>query len=406
VNFSGLRKGSLEFRCGLATTTVAAVFCVILIATRPAQAQTETTLYDFCSVAGCLDGSGANGTLISDSSGNLYGTTQYGGTNAAGTAYVLSPEGEQTVLHDFFAFTGDGTYPEEGLIMDSQGNLFGVTEAGGAYGDGGYGTVFRLSPGGSETILHSFGKNPNDGMAPSGFLAIDKQGNIYGTTNGGGKYGYGTAFRISPDGAETIIHTFNNKSGDGYYPGGLAIDRLGNLYGTCSAGGSAGNGTVFEINNKGGYTTLYNFGTNSADGTSPIGPVILNSRGDLFGVTFLGGLYNSGVLYALKPGSPWTERIIYTFGASSTDAALPWGPLIVDAQGNFYSESEEGGAYTFGTVFKITPAGTETILYNFTNGSDGGFPNSGLLRDSSGNFYGTDISGGSHNNGAIYKITP
>lgn len=401
---------SSQERRRIFVASFAVAFLATLTATLPALAQTESVVYNFCSLPDCTDGYSANGRLIADSSGNLYGTTLSGG-EGIGTLYKLSPDGAETVLYNFGVMTGDGWQPQGGVTMDKEGNFYGVTVAGGAHG---LGTVFKISPDGTETILHSFGATRYDGTYPYGPVVLDKNGNVYGSTNLGGEYadacgfggeGCGTVFRIGTDGKESIIHSFNANT-EGYFPYGIAIDERGNLYGTTSTGGSANDGTVYELTNKGVYSILSNFGTGASDGISPEGNLTVDAKGNVYGATNLGGAFYDGVVFKLTPGSSWTETTLYSFGTNKDDGSEPWGGLVLDGQGNLYGTTYEGGLYNDGTVFKISPAGTETLLYTFTGSSDGGTPSGPLLRDSSGKLYGPTYSGGSNSEGVIYKITP
>jgi uncharacterized repeat protein (TIGR03803 family) len=404
------KNSSQEWR-GIFVASFAVVFLTTLTATLPAVAQTETVVYNFCSLPDCSDGYKANGRLVADSGGNLLGTTLSGGSAASGTVYKLSPDGTETVLYNFGGTTGDGWEPQLGLTIDKQGNFYGVTEAGGAYGKG---SVFKISPDGTETILHSFGATSSDGTYPYGPVVLDKKGNIYGSTNLGGEYadacgfgaeGCGTVFRIGSDGKESILHSFNANT-DGYFPYGIAIDEQGNLYGTTSEGGSASEGIVYELTNKGVYSILCNFGVGASDGVHPDSALTVDAKGNVYGVTLLGGAFYDGVVFKLTPGSSWTETTLYNFGANKNDGSEPWGGLVLDGHGNLYGATYEGGLYGAGTVFEISPSRTETILYSFSGNSDGGSPSGGLIRDSRGNLYGPAYSGGSNGNGVIYKISP
>jgi len=283
---------------------------------------TEKVLYNF---TGPYDGRGPRG-LIFDSAGNLYGTTDNGGIycslyQGCGTVFELTPTGggnwTETVLHSFGSGT-DGINPLAPLILDAAGNLYGTTSAGGT--DGFYGTVFEMSPseggGWTETVLYSFGHLP-DGEGPwTGALTFDAAGNLYGTTIGGGAYRVGTAFELTPNGSgswtETVLHSFGGGNGnvaDGVEPlGGLIVDSAGNLYGTTSQGGSHGQGTVFELapNRSGGWTEtlLHNFIINGTDGTYPFAGLIFGAAGNLYGTTALSGTYGGGTAFELTPVNP------------------------------------------------------------------------------------------------------
>ncbi len=290
----------------------------------------EKVLYSFCSQSDCMDGSYPHAALIFDGSGNLYGTTHLGGTGhscsinyGCGTVFELSPNASggwtHRVLHSFNNNGADGTLPgSDGLIFDVAGNLYGATYWGGSGtcigAPGGCGTVFELTPtaGGvwAETILHSFLYNGADGNFPSQ-PTFDSDRNLYGTTYGGGTYGYGTVFELTPaaDGrwTETILHSFNDDGNDGYNPyTGLILDSSVNLYGTTYAGGTYNDGSVFELSpaDGGGWTetVLHSFDPNEKDGADPVTPLVFDASGNLYGTTYYGGAaYNSyGTIFEIK----------------------------------------------------------------------------------------------------------
>jgi uncharacterized repeat protein (TIGR03803 family) len=259
---------------------------------------TETVLYSFGSTS--LDGSEPYGTLVRDNKGNLYGTTSQGGAYGGGTVFEISATGTESILHSFvFDSLEDGFYPETGLIMDRRGNLYGTTYVGGAFG---HGTAFRLAPDGTETILHSFGATRSDGDNPVGSLVMDKQGNLYGTTSAGGALQKGTVFKLAPNGTEWLLHSFDPKLGDGEYPrAGLLLDASGNLYGTTPAGGSSDAGIVFEIQPDRTETILHSFSGSTSDGATPYSNVVMDSNGNLYGTTDNGGTFAGGTLYKITP---------------------------------------------------------------------------------------------------------
>jgi len=266
---------------------------------------TETVLYNFSS--GSHFGY-ANYTLWRDAAGNLYGTTLDGGTYGAGMVFELSSSGggawTETVLWSF-GNGSDGEYPESGVIMDAAGNLYGTTLQGGTYCQA-CGIVYELSPsqGGnwSETVLHNF--NENDGWEPWASLILDAAGNLYGTTGGGGAYSEGIAFEVSPhDGGwtETVLHSFGNGNDGSFLQAPLILDPTGNLFGTTQGGGTNHSGIVFELSpRQGGWieTVLYDFGNG---GGFPLGGVVMDRAGDLYGTTESGGLYHEGTAYELTP---------------------------------------------------------------------------------------------------------
>jgi uncharacterized repeat protein (TIGR03803 family) len=350
-----------------------------------------------------------------DGKGTLYGTTEYGGNYGyyGGTVFKLTPSGTETVLHSFNpGDSTDGVGPYAGLVRDAKGNLYGTTYGGGAYGSG---TIFEVTRKGKQTILYSFNPgNGTDGANPEGALVLDKKtGDLYGTTFRGGAYGSGTVFELTPSSAETVLYSFNPGNGtDAENPyAGLVMDKKGNLYGT-SGGGAYKYGAVFEVTPSGTETVLYSFnGGNGTDGYAPFGGLVLDRKGNLYGTTKYGGgplicgSLGCGTVFKVTPSGD--ETILYRFGARSGDAIYPFAGLVRDKNGNLYGTTLAGGAQGNGVVFKLTPSGAETILYSFNpgNGTDGYQAYGGLAIDKGGNLYGTTEVGGAHGYGTVYKVT-
>jgi uncharacterized repeat protein (TIGR03803 family) len=332
---------------------------------------TETVLYTF---TGGTDGGLPFAGLTGDAEGNLYGTTSSGGSGSlpAGTVFRLDNTGKETVLHNFCsaANCADGNTPYAGVIHHA-GNLYGTTLGGGEFciENGGCGVVFKVDSTGKETVLYSFCPNGygncTDGAFPQAGLIHDAADNLYGTTSGGGANGVGTVFKLSPDGAETVLYSFAGGA-DGANPfAGLIRDENGNLYGTTTAGGSSGQGTVFKVDPAGSETVLYSF-TGGTDGGYPEAGLVRDEKGNLYGTTFFGGR-----------------------------ASPP--------------------CYSFcGVVFKVDTAGMETVLYSFKGGADGLNPAASLMWGKAGDLYGTTAYGGANSNpscatgvgcGVVFKIT-
>jgi uncharacterized repeat protein (TIGR03803 family) len=345
-----------------------------------------------------------------------------------GTVFELSPTSgggwTQKVLYNFCPQSNcpDGAYPLAGLVFDAAGNLYGTTYRGGAHF---WGTVFELTPaagGWKERVLHNFNKNGTDGYGPEASLIFDTQGNLYGTTSSGGAYGAefsgGTVFELQPAvggrWSETVLHSFGHGT-DGSEPeSALIFDAAGNLYGTTPLGGPYNGGfagTVFELTPTAGgtwtETILYNFG----NGTDPDGPqgLVFDADGNLY--TMAGdGVYGKGTVVELKPasGGGWTATIIYSF--NGTDGYAPNGGLIMDKAGNLYGTTDSGGAFDNGAAFELSPTTggdwTETVLHNFGRNQDGRNPHAPLLLNSSGNLYGTTIGGGANSEGTVFEIKP
>jgi uncharacterized repeat protein (TIGR03803 family) len=371
------------------------------------------------------NGNGPYGTLISDAAGNLYGTTTGGGAHSLGTVFELTPRAgggwTEKLLHSFNNNGIDGIVPYTRLVFDSAGNLYGTTNNGGSNY---VGTVFELTPTSSgswkETILYSFQNNEVDGTYPYGDLVFDTSGNLYGTTAEGGSSFAGTVYELtrgqSGQWTETVIHNFNFTDGYTTYAG-LIFDTSGNLYGAGYAGGTYGYGTVFELTPLGSgqwnASTLYNFNGQNATGDAPYATLIFDPAGNLSGTTLFGGTYDSGMVFKLTPqaGGTWSETIVHSFEPSNWDGGNPYGGLVMDAAGNLYGTTTQGGKFNYGTVFKLTPQAsggwTETLLHVFSNnGRDGINPYCSLLLDKANNLYGVTYQGGTHNNGTVFEIVP
>jgi uncharacterized repeat protein (TIGR03803 family) len=285
----------------------------------------------------------------------------------------------------------DGASPEAGLVVGADGNLYGTTAADA-------GTVFKVTPQGVKTTLYSF-QGGNDGDQPMAGLMIGADGNFYGTTAYGG--GYGTVFKVTPQGVETTLYSFQGGGNDGNNLfAGLIQDVSGNLYGTASGGSSNGYGAVFKVTPQGVETTLYSFHGGN-DGASPAAGLTVGVDGNAYGTTYGGGSADKGTVYKIT--ATGQETVLYSFQGSN-DGANPLAGLIRDESGNFYGTTVVGGS-GYGTVFKITPQGQETVLYSFQGGADGAQPFAGLIQDASGNLYGTTYVGGS-GYGTVFKITP
>jgi uncharacterized repeat protein (TIGR03803 family) len=358
-----------------------------------------TVLYNFSfGTGGYLPYSG----VIADSAGNLYGTTSEGGAADDGVVYKLDTSGHETVLH---SFTGepDGSSPESGVVQDSAGNLYGTTYSGGAAG---YGVVYKLDSTGNETVLYSF-TGGSDGGSPNAGVVLDSAGNLYGTTTGGGtatgQLGFGVVYRLDQTGHETVLYTFTGLA-DGSLPESGVIRGPGNhLYGTTWKGGAIGGwGTVYKVDQTGQETVLYSF-PGAVDGGCPLAGVTGDSAGDLYGTTFSGGPSNAGVVYKVDATG---ETPLYSF-TGGADGGWPASRLIRDAAGNLFGTTSGGGISNCpsgcGVVFKLDPAGNETVLYSFTGASDGGEPEAGVIADSAGNLYGSTYWGAS-NGGVVYKL--
>jgi uncharacterized repeat protein (TIGR03803 family) len=333
---------------------------------------------------------------VQGSDGNFYGTTGYGGTNNDGTVFRVSPSGSYTSLHSFIGRPSDGATPYAGPVQGRDGNFYGTTQEGGASGDG---TVFRIGPGGTYTTLYSFVGSPTDGASPYAGLVQGPDGNFYGTTGYGGTKGHGTVFRISPGGTIKVLYSFAGSPTDGGAPNGLVQGSDGNFYGTTSEGGTSTNcvfgcGTVFRINPSGTYANLYSFTGYPFDG------LVQGSDGNFYGTTYEGGTHNLGTVFRISPGGTYSN--LYSFVGSPTDGANPTAGLVQGSDGNFYGTTGYGGTRGNGTVFRISPDGGCSNLYSFVGMAA---PYAGLVQGPDGNFYGTTQAGGTTDNGTVFKLT-
>jgi len=415
-----------KFSTGLIATL--AIITLAALAGTEAAAQQERILHGFALYSGGPWQPYAG--VIFDKAGNLYGVTSEGGLYRQGVVFEMTPQANghwtETILHNFNHDGTDGWFPYAGgLTLDSSGNLFGTTLYGGVNGSG---TVFELSPatGGewTETVLHSF--NPNtDGSNPQGTLAFDAQGNLYGIayngvkgTNCGG--GCGAVFELTPQSggwSETNVHTFTNNGVDGYNPESVILDSEGNLYGTTVYGGTANAGTVFKLSPQlgGGWseTILHNFSANGTDGSYPGAGLVFDTKGNLYGTTESGGTVvpGYGTVYELSPaaGGTWTEKVLYNFNPGAGNPIYPFAIPVFDAKGNLYCTTQQGGAYGWGTVFELKPAKSgpwiESVVHSFQNNhQDGTQPYAGVTLGPSGYLYGTTPGGGTNGGGTVFEI--
>jgi uncharacterized repeat protein (TIGR03803 family) len=372
-----------------------------LVAAGGAQANNFHVVHSF---AAGNDGSAPYGNLIIDGRGVVYGTTSTGGPANSGTVFRLIPGGKEKVLHAFSDADGDGATPYGGVLLDKHGNLYGTTSGG---GQNGLGIVYKLTPRGRETILHTFQGIccGSDGSFPYSELVADRAGNMYGTTyKGGNSNDLGTVFKVTRDGTESLVHEFAGGSDDGSHPlGGLAIDKAGNLFGATSDGGASDYGVVYTIPASGGEVVLDSFfSCFRPDACQPQSSLIVDKDGNVYGTSPKGGLFNEGTVY--KVAADGTDSLLHQFGAQG-DGLTPYASLIMDGKGNLYGTTSAGGANNLGIVFKLTPKGKEIILHSF-RGPDGSGPRGGLVFDAAGNLYGTAANGGRKSLGVVFEITP
>jgi uncharacterized repeat protein (TIGR03803 family) len=349
------------------------------------QAQTPVTEIVLHNFQNPPKGANPYAGVLRDPAGNLYGTTLYGGSWGAGVVYKVNAAGQQTVPYNFTAGT-DGGYPYAGVIRDSDGNLYGTALNYGitASGATAFGVVYKLDATGHETVLYGF-TGGADGAYPTAGVISDSDGNLYGTTSGGGAANAGVVFKLDTTGQETVLHSFTGGADGGYPQASVFRDAAGNLYGTTAGGGTGGAGVVFKLDTAGKETVLCSF-SGGANGGTPEAGVIRDAAGNLYGATNTGGSANAGVVFQLDAVGQATVLHSFTGGA---DGADPYAGVIRDSAGNLYGTTAYGGTAGAGVVFKLDPTGQETVLHSFTGGADGAYPFAGVIRDADGNLYGT-----------------
>ena len=427
-----------------------------MLAAIPAvEAQTFSVIHNFTNVA---DGGAPFTGMIMDRAGNLYGTTTRGGNAGGGcpfgcgVVFKLAHRGSGWILTPLYTFLGDndGATPCSRLTFGPDGTLYGTTSEGGGtqcgYGGGcspnvgGCGTAYNLKPSAhatgnalgtwNETVLYRF-TGSSDGATPQGDLAFDASGNLDGVTSSGGTLGgicgtqlgsgCGTVYQLSRSGsgwAENVLYSFQ-PTNDGYNPwGGVILDPAGSIYGTTANADlplTPNCGTVFQLTQSGSSwqeTILHQFGMQAFDGCQPLGGLIFDSSGNLYGPTlriYEGGSVGSGEVYGVSysPGNGWQYSRLFEFPDDGYGG--PASSLIMDSAGNLYGTTVGYGLHRYGEVFKLIPNGggwSYVDLHDFTGGDDGGYPYGSLVQDAEGNIYGTTEMGGTYGHGVVFEITP
>jgi uncharacterized repeat protein (TIGR03803 family) len=400
-------KRPAGFRIAISTLSLVSSMLFLITST---QSQTLTVLHNF---TGGQDGAQPEAGLTRDAAGNLYGTAYLGG-NGSGTAFRLQHQISGWTFLPLYAFDS-GSNPTT-VIVGPNGSIYGITRNGG----GCCGDVFNLTPSPTppvsvlspwnETELHHFA-GFLDGGYSSGNLVFDQFGNLYGTTPNGGPRGAGTVYVLTPSSGGwtlTNIYLFLLSIGDGAVPiGGVIMDGSGNLYGTTVGGGAHNDGTVFELVNSGNEWTekiLYSF-QNASDGKEPLTTLTLDQSGNLYGTTLYGGSNNTGTVFELIPSEngTWNFNLIYIFSAQSGTSTN----VILDTAGNLYGTTIHGGSHGAGSIFELMRNGsgwTYVDLHDF-DVSDGTQPVGNLLFDPNGNLYGTTVFGGAYDNGVVWELT-
>ena len=407
----------VRHRLGRYLLTLVCATPFVLVSATDVRAQTLTPLYEF---QGGADGGSPN-DLVRDSAGNLYGTTIAGGKTIFGTVFKVDSSGKKTILYDFMGGS-DGTEPHGNLVLDATGNLYGTTEYGGnlgvqCVGMQGCGVVFKVDPHGNETVLYSF-TGGADGGQPLAGLAMDSAGNLYGTTAGGGNsgcsywaVGCGVVFKIDPTGHETVLYRFTGGNDGGVPASPVILDSSGNIYGLTSGVGAGSAGTVFKLDTSGKETVLHLF-SGGADGSQPYGVLVRDKQGHLYGTTYGGGIYDpshcnyGGCGVVFKVSSKGKEKVLYSF-IGGTDGWGPLAGLVRDKKGNLYGTSALGGVsqYCCGVLFRLSPKRQFSPMHTFTGGTDGGSPETDMIQDKAGNLYGAAL-GGTYGSGVAFELTP
>ncbi len=409
----------------------------MMLCTIGTQAQTFSVLYGF---TGGSDGIMPLAGVTRDSAGNLYGTTLGGGDHSpqcqiadpsgigCGVVFKVDPEGNETILHRFTGGTDGGSAGLGvwgSLAIDSAGNLYGTRFDGGDVnnpncGGAGCGVVFKVDTAGHETVLHTFELSETDGGGPTGGVIRDAYGNLYGTTTSGGTFGDGTVYKISSSRTFSILYSFSSGP-DGFYPWGeLSLDAQGNLYGTtayggdlnCAPGVGPGCGVIFKISSSGSFVVLHTFEGSPADGAFPSSAPVLDNAGNLYGTTPQGGAIcvyldqgeqGCGTIFKITPSGQ--ETVLYDFPARdfydfhhnlAPHGRQPSSGVLLDAAGNLYGVTITGGTFRSreGALFRLSPEGEYSVLHSFSGGEqDGGYPYGQLIQDNSGNLYGTASMG-------------
>jgi uncharacterized repeat protein (TIGR03803 family) len=403
-----LRAAALLLGAGLFAGTLSAAVAAptspVPDAAAPATVAAATHHYTQVHAFAGADGSIPVAPLVQGSDGNFYGTTSEGGAYGHGTVFRSTRNGKITQLHSFVGGIGDGDTPRGGLIQAPDGYFYGMTTAGGLAN---VGTIYKISSLGDVTIMHHFGTaGPQDGAYPLGELLLASDGNFYGTTNVGGSAGAGTLFHMDFAGNFSTIWDFGLVPNDGVNPvGGLIQGADGLLYGTAGGGGRFGIGMVFSTIYAGEVVPLHHF--SYGDGATPTTRLLQTSDGTLYGTTRYGGSFGAGTAYSLTLTGDLT--VLHAFGGTATDGVQPNGALILAADGSFRGTTLYGGTANAGTVFKMLPNGKITLLHSFTNAVigtyvDGAVPLAGVILSTAGELLGTTSIGGVVSDGSVFRL--
>ncbi len=390
-----------------APVAAAAASCLLLgaVSSHAVAASAFTTLVSFNG----SDGSNPAASLSIDKAGTLYGTTRFGGPGGDGTVFELQKQ-DYSALVTLFAFSGrDGANPSSGLVLDPPNRLFGTTSGGGAGGDG---TVFELSRADGGTFTSLAGFNTAVGANPTALLALLASGTgagytLYGTTIQGGATGNGTVFALSGPSLTTLAATASFPGSFAEHPGATLVagpNRV--LFGTDATGGEYGQGIVFSLSGP-AYATFTVLATfNGGNGAFPQGALAMDGEGNLYGTTSTGGSGGDGTVFELSGPQHDQMTTLAAFAANDPHGAEPLGGLLLDAKGRIYGTASTGGTNGSGTVFRISADHASfTVLHSFGGGTDGSAPAAGLVNDPAGALYGTTATGGAFGKGTVFLVT-
>jgi len=378
------------------TLASAAVLCAASLA----PAQTVNTIYSFA-------GNSTSGatpwyvTLVQGTNGNLYGTTYNGGKGLFGTIFNVTTSGSQKIIYSFAGTTGtthDGANPTGGLTLSTDGNFYGTTQQGGTYS---MGTAFKVTPTGALTILHNF-NGFIDGAFPWGPPILASDGNFYGTTSGGGINGNGIVYKMTTSGTVTKLYKFDVTHGASpIAPPTQGTD--GFLYIPVAEGGSSFCGTIIKLSTAGVLSNTYSFPCGSG-GSFPIGPLVQASNGNFYSTTQDGGSNGEGTIYQVTPSLVVT--VLHSFGATFGDGTFPGAGLLLATDGNYYGSTSDGGASGDGTLFNTSTSGTYADLYSFNNTVNltQMSPLAPPIQATNGILYGLTEFGGTSNDGTVYSL--
>ena len=370
-----------------------------LLTCATANAQTYSPLYTYSINSGAYSGIVVAGLVSQGRDGNLYSTIANNGTLSKGTTFKMSLAGVPTTLYNFCTLAGctDGAGPQSGLILGADGNLYGTTTNGGAHNDG---SVFKMTPAGAITTLWSFTAGVDEGI-PYYPPWQAQDGNFWGVAQPIYSGTYGVAYKMTPSGALTPF-PFNYTNGSS--PNLPTQGTDGNFYGTARGGGAHGIGVVYKLTPAGVISVLHDFAGYPTEGNQPMGQLVQGSDGNFYGATYSGGASNVGTVFKISASGSFTNLYSFT-GWGFGDGALPYSGLTVATDGNFYGSTANGGTKNAGALYKITPAGAVTVLYSFcaVTCNDGFYPETPMVQDTNGILYGNS-SGNSLGGSVFYSL--